>query len=219
MQIPTLETTGPQRLVYGLIVGLAAAAVPLPTGWQFRALLGWSVGVAVYLFLAWRLCTHFDAKRTRDWAQAQDERSLVLLLVLLTATMACVAAIAVLIQQSKGLSGLDRALHIGLAFVSLGLSWLFIQTIFSFRYAHRYYQEEKNKEPDGPGLEFPGGLDPDYFDFLYYAHVVGMTSQVSDVQVTSREMRRLTLVHSVLSFAFNMLIVALSINVVAGALQ
>jgi uncharacterized membrane protein len=74
-------------------------------------------------------------------------------------------------------------------------------------------------EPDGAGLKFPGGLDPDYFDFLYYAHVVGMTSQVSDVQVTSREMRRLTLVHSVLSFAFNMLVVALSINVVAGALQ
>ena len=103
--------------------------------------------------------------------------------------------------------------------MALGLSWLFIQTIFSFRYAHRYYQEEKNKEPDGPGLEFPGGLDPDYFDFLYYAHVVGMTSQVSDVQVTSRAMRRLTTVHAVLSFAFNMLILALSINVVGSAVQ
>ena len=219
MQISTLETTGPQRLVYGLIVGLAVAALPLPTGWHCRALVGWSVGVAVYLFLAWRLCAHFDAQRTRDWAQAQDEPSGVLLLVLLTATLACVAAITVLIQQSKELSGIDRVLHIGLAVVALGLSWLFIQTIFSFRYDHRYYQEEKNKEPDGPGLKFPGGLDPDYFDFLYYSHVVGMTSQVSDVRVTSREMRRLTLVHSVLSFAFNMLIVALSINVVAGALQ
>ena len=213
------ETTGPQRLVYGLIVGVAAAALPLPTGWEFRGLVGWSVGVAVYLALSWWLCVRFDAQRTRQWAQAQDEPSVVLLLVLLTATLACVAAITVLIQQSRGLSGLDRALHIGLAMVALGLSWLFIQTIFTFRYAHRYYQEEKNKEPDGPGLQFPGGLDPDCFDFLYYAHVVGMTSQVSDVQVTSREMRRLTLVHSVLSFAFNMLIVALGINVVAGALQ
>ena len=213
------ETTGPQRLVYGLLVGLVACALPLPLGWEFRGLLGWSVGVAVYLTLAWWLCVGFDAQRTRVRAQAQDEPSVVLFLVLLLATMACVAAITVMMQQSRDLSGLQRALHIGLSVVALALSWLFIQTIFTFHYAHRYYHEEKLNEPDGPGLQFPGGLDPDYFDFLYYAHVVGMTSQVSDVQVTSREMRRLTLVHGVLSFGFNMLILALSINVVAGVLQ
>lgn len=213
------ETTGPQRLVYGLCAGLATGALPLPVGWQFRGLLGWTVGVAVYLLLAWWLCLRFDAKRTRERAQAQDEPSLVFFLVLLLATAACVGAIAVLMQQSRDLSGLQRVLHIALSVVALALSWLFIQTIFTFHYAHRYYQEEKNAEPDGAGLLFPGGLDPDYFDFLYYSHVVGMTSQVSDVQVTSREMRHLTLVHSVLSFGFNMLIVALSINVVAGAMQ
>lgn len=213
------ETTGPQRLVYGLLVGLVACALPLPLGWEFRGLLGWSVGVAVYLTLAWWLCVGFDAQRTRVRAQAQDEPSVVLFLVLLLATMVCVAAITVMMQQSRDLSGLQRVLHIGLSVVALALSWLFIQTIFTFHYAHRYYHEEKLNEPDGPGLQFPGGLDPDYFDFLYYAHVVGMTSQVSDVQVTSREMRRLTLVHGVLSFGFNMLILALSINVVAGVLQ
>ena len=213
------ETTGPQRLVYGLLSGLVACALPLPLSWEFRGLVGWSVGVAVYLTLAWWLCVGFDAQRTRERAQAQDEPSVVLFLVLLLATMACVAAITVMMQQSRDLSGLQRALHIGLSVVALALSWLFIQTIFTFHYAHRYYHEEKLQEPDGPGLQFPGALDPDYFDFLYYAHVVGMTSQVSDVQVTSREMRRLTLVHGVLSFAFNMLILALSINVVAGVLQ
>lgn len=213
------ETTGPQRLVYGLLVGVAAIALPVPMGWQFRGLLGWSVGVVVYLVLAWWLCVGFDSKRTRAHAQAQDEPSVVVFLVLLLATMACVVAIAVLMQQSRGLSGLQRTLHIGLSVVALAASWLFIQTIFTFHYAHRYYQEEKLKEPDGPGLQFPGGLDPDYFDFLYYAHVVGMTSQVSDVQVMSREMRRLTLLHGVLSFGFNMLVLALSINVVAGVLQ
>ena len=213
------ETTGPQRLVYGLLTGAAVTALPLTMGWQFRGLLGWSFGVSVYLLLAWWLCVRFDAKRTRERAQAQDEPSAVLFLVLLLATTACVAAIAVLMQQSRDLSGVQQVLHIGLSVFALAVSWLFIQTIFTFRYAHRYYQEEKLKEPDGPGLQFPGGLDPDYFDFLYYAHVVGMTSQVSDVQVTSREMRRLTLVHGVLSFGFNMLIVALGINVVAGVLQ
>ena len=213
------ETNGPQRLLYGLLAGLATAALPLPLVWQFRGLLGWSVGVAVYLALAWWLCERFDAKRTRERAQAQDETSVVLFLLMLLATMACVAAIVVMMQQGKEFSGAARAVHLAVSVVALIASWLFIQMMFAFRYAHRYYQEEKLKEPDGPGLQFPGGLDPDYFDFLYYAHVVGMTSQVSDVQVCSREMRRLTLVHSVLSFGFNMLVLALSINVVAGVLQ
>lgn len=184
-----------------------------------RALLGWTAGVSVYLALAWWLCERFDAKRTRARAQAQDEPSVVLFLLLLLASMACVTAIVVMMQEGKNLAGTERSLHILVSVLALSASWLFIQTMFAFRYAHRYYQEEKSGEPDGPGLEFPGGLDPDYFDFLYYSYVVGMTAQVSDVQVTSREMRRLTLVHSVLSFAFNMLVLALSINVVAGALQ
>ena len=213
------ETTGPQRLLSGLLAGLATAAMPVPLIWQLRGLLGWSVGVAVYLALAWWLCERFDAERTRERAQAQDEPSVVLFLLMLLATMACVAAIVVMMQQGKDFSGTERTLHIAMSVVALIASWLFIQTIFAFRYAHRYYHEERQNEPDGPGLQFPGGLDPDYFDFLYYAHVVGMTSQVSDVQVTSREMRRLTMVHSVLSFGFNMLILALSINVVAGVLQ
>ena len=212
------ETTGPQRLVYGLITALAVAAVPLPVGWEFRALLAWCVGLVVYLSLAWWLCLAFDAKRTRERAQAQDEPSVVLVLVLLLANAACVVAVMMLMQQSRDLSGFDQALHISLSAAALAASWFFIQTIFAFHYAHRYYFEEKQGEPDGPGLKFPGGLDPDYFDFLYYAHVVGMTSQVADVQVTSREMRHITLVHSVLAFGFNMLILALSINVVAGLL-
>ena len=213
------ETTGPQRLFYGLVAGLATAALPLPLIWQFRGLLGWSVGVAVYLALAWWLCERFDAKQTRARAQAQDEPSVVLFLLMLLATMACVVAIVVMMQQGKAASDTTRTLHLALSIAALITSWLFIQTIFAFRYAHRYYQQALRHEPDGGGLQFPGGLEPDYFDFLYYAHVVGMTSQVSDVQVSSREMRRLTLFHGVLSFGFNMLILALSINVVAGALQ
>ena len=219
MQKHIAETTGPQRLISGFLAGVATAALPLPLVWQFRGLLGWSIGVAVYLALAWWLCERFDAKQTRERAQAQDEPNVVLLLLMLLATLACVAAIVVMMQQGKDLSGTERTLHIALSVIALAASWLFIQTMFAFHYAHRYYHEEKQNEPDGPGLQFPGGLDPDYFDFLYYSHVVGMTSQVSDVQVTSREMRRLTLVHSVLSFGFNMLVLALSINVVAGALQ
>lgn len=213
------ETTGSQRLLYGLLAGLATVALSIPLAWQYRGLLGWCVGIAVYLLLAWWLCARFDSKRTRARAQAQDEPSAVLFLMMLLATLACVAAIVIMMQQLRSLSGIERTLHIVLSMAALGASWLFIQTMFAFRYAHRYYQEEKLNERNGPGLRFPGDLEPDYFDFLYYAHVVGMTSQVSDVQVTSREMRRLTMLHGVLSFGFNMLILALSINLVAGAMH
>ena len=212
------ETTGSQRLMYGLTAALVVAAVPLPMSWEFRALLAWCAGLAVYLVLAWWLCLAFDAQRTRERAQAQDEPSVVLVMVLLLVNAACVVTITVLIQQNRDLSGLDQALHVGLSAAALASSWFFIQTIFAFHYAHRYYFEEKQGESDGPGLNFPGGLAPDYFDFLYYAHVVGMTSQVADVQITSREMRHITLIHSVLAFGFNMLILALGINVIAGLL-
>ncbi|RYX95154.1 MAG: DUF1345 domain-containing protein [Comamonadaceae bacterium] len=219
MQTHFSQTTGPQRLFYGLLAGLATSALPFRLDAAQRGLLGWCIGVAFYLFLVWRLCKSFDADRTRQRIQKQDEPSAVLLMLMLLATAACVVAITIVIQQAKSLSGVDRALQVGLSVVALAMSWLFIQTVFAFRYAHRYYQEEKSGGANGGGLLFPGDdKDPDYFDFLYYAYVVGMTSQVSDVQATSREMRRLTLAHSVLSFGFNMLVLALSINVVASSL-
>ncbi|WP_395060756.1 DUF1345 domain-containing protein [Polaromonas sp.] len=211
------ETTGPQRLIYGLAAGVGVALLPVPTTLPFRALLGWCVGAAVYLVLAWWLAEVFDANNTRKRAQAQDEPSVVIFGVMVLAVLACVASITLMLQQVKEMDGAGRVLHMALAMLALALSWLFIQTIFAFRYAHRYYQEEKRREPDGAGLVFPNQPDPDYFDFLYYAFVIGMTSQVSDVKVSSREMRRLTLGHSILSFAFNVLIVALTINVIAGS--
>jgi uncharacterized membrane protein len=212
-------TTGPQRVVYGMIVGVAVAALPLPFATEIRALMGWCLAVAVYLVLAWWLADEFDAKRTRERAQQQDQSSPLLFVVLVVAGLASVVAIVEMLQNVKDLKESQRAWHIALSMAALALSWLLIQTTFAFRYAHRYYQEEMNNKIAGAGLDFPGKLDPDYFDFLYYSFVVGMTSQVSDVQVTSREMRRLTLVHGVLSFGFNMLVLALSINVVAGSIQ
>ena len=113
------ETTGPQRLFYGLVAGLATAALPLPLIWPFRGLLGWSVGVAVYLALAWWLCERFDAKRTRARAQAQDEPSVVLFLLMLLATMACVAAIVVMMHQGKPSSDTTRTLHLALSIAAL----------------------------------------------------------------------------------------------------
>jgi uncharacterized membrane protein len=155
------ETTGPQRLLYGLLVGLVTGAAPIPTAWPFRALLGWCAGAAVYLVLAWWLAEVFDARSTRERAQAQDEPSAVIFVVMVLAVLACVASITLLLLQFKDFKGTERALHLVLAMMALGLSWLFIHTIFAFRYAHRYYQEEKRREPNGPGLVFPNQPNPD----------------------------------------------------------
>ncbi len=216
-----IQAPGLRRLAYGAIAGLAVGFVPWPLGGVARGLLGWSAGAGVYLALAFWLCRTFDAERTRARAQSLDPPNAMILAVMVTAVGACVAAIAMLLQQVKDMAGLERAGHIVLALTALATSWLLIHTVYAFHYAHRYYQQElrdrRLKKADlEPSLDFPGKPDPDYFDFVYFSFVVGMTSQVSDVQVTTSRLRRVTLVHSVLAFAFNMLVLALSVNVVAG---
>lgn len=219
MQKHLSTTTGPQRLVYGAAAGLAVALPPWPhLAGMGRGVLGWTIGCALYLALSWWLAHTFDAQRTRERAQSLDQPNLVLLVVMLTAVLFSVVAIAMLLQQVKDLSGIDRALHVLLAFAALTVSWLMIHTVYAFHYAHYYYLMQKGRKGGEHGLDFPGTAPPDYADFIYYAYVIGMTSQVSDVQVLSADLRRITLVHSLLSFAFNMLVLALSINVVAGVI-
>ena len=99
-------------------------------------------------------------------------------------------------------------------------SWTLVHTVYGLRYAHAFYGD--NGEPGGHqhagGLIFPGDRTPNYFDFAYFSFVIGMTCQVSDVQITSRRMRRIALVHSILSFGFNTMILALLINTVSSLL-
>lgn len=213
------ETTAHQRLSYAIVVGVVTTVLPLPVAQQTQGLLAWCVGGLTYLGLSWWLAVTFDATRTRHRAQAQDQPGLVLFLLLVLSAFANTVAIAMMLQHVKDFSTAQRLGHLALSMAALAISWLLMQTVFAFRYAHVYYQEELRSGVHGAGLVFPGNQAPDYFDFLYYAHVVGMTAQVSDVVVTTRVMRRLTLMHSVTAFAFNMLVLALSINLVAGAMQ
>ena len=219
MQRHFSEITGRKRLAYAMAVGAAVALLPLPTAWSAHVLLAWCASSFTFLTLAWWLAMRFDAQRTRARALSQDQSGWMLSSLLLLSVFVSVGAIALMLQHVNDLAAAQRTAHLALSMLALGASWLLMQTIFAFHYAHMFYQNESRGHSDGAGLQFPGGQAPDYFDFLYYAHVVGMTSQVSDVVVTGRPMRRLTLLHSLLAFAFNMLVLALSINVVAGAMQ
>ena len=145
-----------------------------------------------------------------------------MLIFIFVVIAACAALFAVgfLIRAHKDRNGGHLAVHLLLTLSTVISSWALLQTVYSFRYAHAFYGDsgEPGVQKDAGGLIFPGDQPPNYFDFAYFSFVVGMTCQVSDVQITSRQMRRITLVHSVLSFGFTTLILALLINTVSGLL-
>jgi len=119
-------------------------------------------------------------------------------------------------QLLRGGALAERAARLSLSICALLLSWLLIHTLFAFHYARCYYWREEPSKEHIRGLRFPGQSEPDYLDFVYYSFVVGMTCQVSDVAVVARHMRRITLIHGVLSFVFNIAILAMSINIIGG---
>jgi uncharacterized membrane protein len=207
------------RIVATLTLGVIAYALQADTvSWHTRLVVSWDVGAFVYLGLAWAIIGSADAQSTRGHALAQDTSGFIIFLFVLGAACASVVAIGFVVATIRGLAFWPKAWHLTLTIVALLSSWLLIHTVFAFHYARRYYRDERRQPGGEGGLAFPGGTLPDYMDFAYYSFVVGMTSQVSDVQVTSEAMRRLTLTHGVLAFIFNIAVLALSINTIASAL-
>ena len=208
-----------QRLAVVVAIAVASfLAQPASISWHTRAVVCWDLGVLVYLCLAWWLIARVDATTTRDHALAQDQSGYVIFLFVVGAACASIVAIGFVVGTIKELAFWSRAWHLILTIGALISSWLLIQTVFAFHYARRYYAALRRQRTTPPELLFPGGSAPDYLDFAYYSFVVGMTSQVSDVAVTSRQMRRLTLIHSVLAFIFNIAVLALSINIIASVI-
>jgi uncharacterized membrane protein len=156
-------------------------------------------------------------------AHAQDSSRTIVFGFAIFASLASLLAILILLKSTSANDPSQLTLHVLLSLACVVSSWILVHTIFTFRYAHFYYcdidsdEDGKNLKPGG--LQFPGDNKPDYLDFSYFSFVIGMTFQVSDVQITSKNIRRLALMHGLLSFAFNTIIVALSINIVAGLMQ
>lgn len=211
-----LRLKAPIRLV--IVIAIAVATDLLTQGWLgpgTRLLLGWDVGALGYLFLAWIVVARSDDDMTRVRAQHYDQSGYVIFLLVLTAASASFVAIGFLAGNLKDLAFWPRAGYLTLTAAALLLSWLLIQTLFAFHYARLYYARPDGKEHQR-GLKFPDEGEPDYLDFAYYSCVIGMTSQVSDVAVMARHMRRITLIHGVLAFVFNITILAMSINIIGG---
>lgn len=201
-------------LAIGLLVARARPADAAETPW----LAAWVVYCAVDLAVLWFFALRLDAQATRRRAQWNDPGAAMLFALVTSAACASLVAVVLAVHTGHSLHGLARWLHLALAMSSLAGAWLLIQTTFALRYARAYYRPPIDSKEPARGLVFPGVKEPDYLDFLYYAAVVGMTSQVSDVAIHSRHMRRMTLTHSLLSFAFNLVVLAVAVNVFASNL-
>ncbi len=208
-------------LLTGAIAVLVAVLLPGWIGLPTRILSIWDSAMLCFLTVTWWTMLQATPASMRRKAQQQDV-GLVLMLSLLTA-VACISvlAIAFMLRDNKGVSQGLLAIHLVLSFLTIVGSWLVVHTIFALHYAHGYYQDGSRslKQDKAEALDFPGDIEPDYWDFLYFSFVIGMTSQVSDVAVLSRSLRRLSLGHGVLSFFFNTMILAMSINIIAGLIQ
>jgi uncharacterized membrane protein len=199
------------RLFFSAICGLATVLF-LPPGLRdaTRFLIGWDLGVVIYLILAGIMMWRADIARIKHRAAAQDEGQFSIL------ALSAVAALASLGAILAELSGAGHhPINLALAAVTIVLSWTFTHTIFALHYAHEFHDQD---EAHGPALLFPGNEEPDYWDFLYFSLVIGMTSQVSDVAVACKPIRRTVSAHGVISFFFNVTLLALMVNMAASAI-
>lgn len=202
--------------------GFASALFPAWLSLPTRILALWDTGALCFLALTWMMMWEATPATMRRQARRQDVSRLAILSLIIAAGCVSILAIGFLLKDTKGASETIQILHLTLSILTIFGSWLLVHTIYALHYAHGYYQTDRQKDREteykdlAGGLDFPNDIEPDYRDFLYFSFVIGMTSQVSDVQISSRSMRQLALIHGILSFFFNTAIVAMTINVVAG---
>jgi uncharacterized membrane protein len=203
------------RLMGAIVFGIAVAVL-LPSQWwaTTRSLVGWSAGVALYLLLVYVLIARCNTEKIRSHAAREDEGRVGILVLTVFAALASLGAIVVELHGAG--DHVRGGFELALATTTIVLSWVFIHTIFALHYAHDYYRGAKPG-----GLQFPSGDThdrADYWDFVYFSFVIGMTAQVSDVGITDKTIRRTATAHGIISFIYNTALLALMINIAASAI-
>jgi uncharacterized membrane protein len=209
-----------KRLILSVLLGFITYLVlPASIGEGTRWLVAFDLGSLAFLGAVWIMMAHATTADMRRRAQIEDERRYVVLALSVAAAVAILLAITSQLDEIRDQTSTAAALRVALAAVTILLAWFFMNTIFALHYAHCFYDDaDVGAGADARGLDFPGRAEPDYWDFLYFSFVLGMTFQVSDVQIESHRLRRLALAHGVLAFFFNVVVVALTINIIAGLL-
>lgn len=204
------------RLSAGAVVGcLAGVAWPANDLMQ-RLLLGWNVGVWLYLLLVLWLTVRASPAHVRKVASIEDENAGLVLFTVSIAAIASLAAVTLQLAGSQDLPQSAKAAHYAYTGLTVAGSWLLIGTVFSLHYARLFYTADSQE----PALRFADGeRTPDYWDFHYFAFTLNVAVQTSDVGVASRTLRRVVLAHSVIGFVFNTAILGITINIAAGLLN
>jgi len=181
-------------------------------------LLSWDTFCLALIGLSWITFFGIGAADVHRQAQRQDESRYGTFLLSLCAVCVSMIGILLLMHPNDETSHV-KELHRAASLLGVGLSWVLLHTLFTLRYAHLYYTDPEAATTGSAqvgGLEFPGDKAPDYTDFAYFSFVLGMTFQVSDVSIQDRGIRRVVLLHSLISFAFNTIVVALSVSILSG---
>jgi uncharacterized membrane protein len=202
------------RLIFSTIVCVLLVTF-LPDSYRLasRLLVGWDAGVALYLALVMWMIVRSDPERVKRESALQDEGRVAIPILTVTAGLASLGAIVFWLRSaSQTETILPGAL--ALLFLTTLLSWVFIHMMFALHYAHEYYAEHRG---EGGGLRFPGGGEPNYWDFIYFAFAIGTATAVSDVQVTSRNIRQTVTAHGMVAFVFNVTMIALTVSIAGDA--
>ena len=209
--VPRLSTSARTKLLVSLgaaIVGGAAAAA-VGAG-RSAPLIGWDILAVVFCAWVWSTVWRLDAKSTANHAQSENPGRDLADVILLGAAVASLIAVGVVLFGAGHANGSLKYLQAGLALVSVSVSWTLVHTVFTLKYARLYYSGRAG------GIDFNEADPPQYSDFAYLSFTIGMTFQVSDTNIESKQIRRMALRHAWLSYPLGVVIISASINLVAG---
>jgi uncharacterized membrane protein len=199
------------------IMAVAFALWPAGVAQLTRVIIAWDIGVLSFLLMVLYLFLTRDAKQMPAQAEEQEDGAWTIFWITFLVSVVSFFAVTTELGDLKQLSGQQRTARVAFVAATLILSWLLTHAEFAVRYAHEWYDTGDDSHLK-KGLDFPGDEHPDYMDFLYFSLVMGMTFQVSDVQITARRLRRLATLHGLISFLYNTVIIALTVNIAAGML-
>jgi uncharacterized membrane protein len=204
-----------KRLLAVVALGAPAGALAaFVSPWQLAVLIGWDVAAATFVTMVWWSIARFTSGETREFATREDDGRVATSFLLLSASVASLVGVGFALFKASNANTRGQAALTVAAIVTVALSWVVVHTVFTLRYAREYYT------PPTGGIDFKADTEePDYQDFGYVAFTIGMTFQVSDTDVQSRKIRRTVMRHSLLSYLFGAVILAVVINVIASIVK
>jgi uncharacterized membrane protein len=210
-----------RSLARGLASGLVALAavwlIPVHLSASSRAIIAWDLGVIVFFVSLFDLMSGETSAGLRLWAMKLQASRRAVLALTQVAAAAALLTVFVEMKLAKADHTPIQGVRITLVIATVALSWFFVQVVFALDYAHQFYAPGEGGADRG-GLAFPGHEPPDFWDFLHFSVIIGAAAQTADIELTSKPMRRLVTIHSLIAFSFNAVILALTINLTAGLL-